>query len=163
VEESSGGIAPLFQLHRTRFASEDLFIEEENRRLESSCRLAKSREPLDLGEGARLLAPRYRKNHLPGVSVNRGRWCQGLHARRDREVRSPDLIGTVDPSADRWHESGASGFRHSGFPAARTLESRAREPRNPEADVAAWGPEYSVEYRWREADRSRFGTRGFDM
>jgi hypothetical protein len=72
-----------------------------------------------------------------------GSVVQGLHARRDREVRSPDLIGTVDLSADRWHESGASGFRHSGFPAAGTLESRTREPRNPEADVAAWAPIFS--------------------
>jgi hypothetical protein len=31
VEKISGGIAPLFQLHRTRLASEDLFIEEESR------------------------------------------------------------------------------------------------------------------------------------
>ena len=81
MEESSGGIAPLFQLPRMRLVSEYLFIEEENRRLESSCRFAKSREPLDLGEGARLLAPRYRKNHFPAVSVNWGSVVQGSHAR----------------------------------------------------------------------------------
>jgi predicted Rdx family selenoprotein len=54
--------------------------------------------------------------------------------------RFPELIETVDPSVDRWHESGVSESRHSGFPRARDLESRIRDPRTPEVDVAAWGP-----------------------
>jgi hypothetical protein len=81
----------------------------------------------------------------------------------NREVRFPDLIGTVDLSADRWHESGASGFRHSGFPAAGTLESRIREPRNPEADVAAWAPNIQWSTGGVKPIDRRFGTRGFDM
>jgi hypothetical protein len=115
-----------------RWWSKDLFIEEENRRLESSCRLAKSRGLLDLGEGTRRLTLRRGRTIRHCISANQDWWMQESHARRDREVRSPDLIGAVVFWRDRWHESGASGFRHSGFPAAGTLESRTRDPRNPD-------------------------------
>jgi hypothetical protein len=55
-----------------RWWSGDPFIEEENRRLESSCRLAKSRGSLDLGEGARRLILRRGEDFPRYVSADRG-------------------------------------------------------------------------------------------
>ena len=88
---------------------------------------------------------------------------QESQARRNREVRSLDLIGTVDLSVDRRHESRASGLRHSGIPAVETLESWVREPRNPEADVAAWAPNIQRSTGGMKPIDRHFGTRGFDM
>jgi hypothetical protein len=63
--------------------------EEENRRLE----LLKERS---LQEQVEPVGHR--------VSAYRGWRVQALHARRNRELRSPDLIGAVNHRRDRWHE-----------------------------------------------------------
>jgi hypothetical protein len=79
VEKSSGRISLLIRWElisggRTerRWWSGDPFIEEENRRLESSCRLAKSHGSLDLGEGARRLILRRGEDCSRFVSADRG-------------------------------------------------------------------------------------------
>jgi hypothetical protein len=96
------------------------------------------------------------------VSADRGWRVQETHARRNREGRPPDLIGAVNPWRDRWHESGASGIRHSGFPAAKDLESRTREPRTPEVTWQC-GTRKLVGDTWRHIGASAFGIRRLEL
>ena len=74
------------------------------------------------------------------VSADRGWRVQEPHAHRNREVRSPDLIGTVDPSADRWRKSETSEFRHSEFSKGEGLGIVNPRSVNSRRDVAAWDP-----------------------
>jgi hypothetical protein len=66
------------------------------------------------------------------VSANRSWRAQRFHAHRNREVRSSDLIGAVGFGGTGGPNPKTSEFRHSEFPVAGNLESRTREPRNPD-------------------------------
>jgi hypothetical protein len=92
--------------------------------------------------------------------VDRGWRVQETQAHRNREGGPPDLIGAVNPWRDRWHEPGASGIRHSGFPAARTWSRGFRDPRSPEGDGAEWDPGDIVGSRWRARGTSEFRHSG---
>lgn len=83
---------------------------------------------------------------------------------RNRETRFPEFIRAVDRDKDRWHESGESGFQHSGFPNARSsrpLKSRSRDSRSHErrSDVAEW----DLQSRWGTGviGLRDFGVSGF--
>jgi hypothetical protein len=127
--------------------------------IESSCRFAKSRGSLDLGKGARHLVLRRGEILFHHSSANRGWWVREAHARRNREVGFPDLIGTVNSWRDRWHKSENIGVSTFGVSNSRRLGVADPRTANSRSDVAVWDPEVSG--RHVEAYR-RIGVRGFE-
>jgi hypothetical protein len=97
--------------------------EEENRRLEllKEGSLQEQVEPVD---------------HR--VSAYRGWLVQAFHARRNRELRFPDLIGAVDHRRDRWHE-----IPRSQDSALRRFRSRREHGETAKSRVAT-GPMETV-------------------
>jgi hypothetical protein len=90
--------------------------------LKLSSRSSKSHGPSDYGGTARGLTRRcMEKSGCHCISTYWGWRVQELHALRDREWRSPDLIGAIDCDADRWHKYGESWNRHLGFSTTECL------------------------------------------
>jgi hypothetical protein len=134
VDKNSEGIAFVEGQNRPsagterRWRSRRSLIEEENRRLEPS---ADSRSPWIIGSERRScegLTLRQRKNSWSSHIGESGLVSVRIACTSNREVRFPDLIGTVNSWRDRWHESRVSGIRHSGFQQQRTWSRGFRDP-----------------------------------
>jgi hypothetical protein len=117
--------------------------------------------PLDPGEGARQLVLRRGENPFSSLIGK-----SGLVRCKDRmHVKSRSAIPRFDRDR-QFLEGQVARIQSIGIPAFGVSDRQglwSRGPANRETPKLTWqrGPEYSVEYRWREAGRSAFRYSGF--
>jgi hypothetical protein len=118
---------------------------------------SRSRSPADVRSGGAARELTRRRTEESGchrISAYRGWRVQELHARRNRELRFPDLIGAVDHRRDRWHE-----IPRSRDSALRRFQSRKEhgDSRSAKTRVAT-GPTETVWRTTRGIAHRHFGV-----